>query len=273
MSTCRSRSWAEELRGRHLPEHVFKHLLTMGHLHAANAYDRLSPDVENILRDRRNPWKPRWSQQSRDVRRGYFQWTGVGNPARRVRDWPPYRFASPSRFKSDYTSTFLLTTYRVYDTRFASWLRGAFSRNDPARRSRSGVPRCGANRNAGRSGPRPPGVTAWRGQSLRLRFHCREPASWVRIRKPPRWSAERGPGRPGTGWSRVAGATERKSAPVGAPSPLIGGTELLLSRRPLAPKPRGLAGGRESEGTCEETDKPGRSNAPRERTTLRCLTS
>ena len=59
---------------------------------------------------------------------------------------------------------------------------------------------------------------AWRGQSLRLRFHCREPASWVRIRKPPRWSAERGPGRPGTGWSRVAGATERKSAPVGAPS-------------------------------------------------------
>src|SRR3954471_9386191 len=73
--------------------------------------------------------------------------------------------------------------------------------------------------------------------------------------------------------SRVAGATERMSAPVGAPSPLIGGTELLLSRRPLAPKPRGLAGGRKSEGTCEETHKPGRSNASRERTTLRCLTS
>ena len=52
----------------------------------------------------------------------------------------------------------------------------------------SGVPRCGANRNDGRSGPRPPGLLAWRGQSLRLRFHCREPASWVRIRKPPRWS-------------------------------------------------------------------------------------
>ena len=82
----------------------------------------------------------------------------------------------------------------------------------------SGVPRCGANRNDGRSGPRPPGLLAWRGQSLRLRFHCREPASWVRIRKSPRWSAERGPGRPGTGWSRVAGATGRKSAPVGAPS-------------------------------------------------------
>jgi len=39
--------------------------------------------------------------------------------------------------------------------------------------------------------------------------------------------------------------------------PLIGGTELLLSRRPLVSKPRGLAGGRESEGTCEETDNPG----------------
>ena len=33
--------------------------------------------------------------------------------------------------------------------------------------------------------------------------------------------------------------------------PSSGGTELLLSRRPLAPKPRGLAGGRKSEGTCE----------------------
>ena len=77
---------------------------------------------------------------------------------------------------------------------------------------------------------------AWRGQSLQAPVsHCREPASWVRIRKPPRWSAERGPGRPGTGWSRVAGATERKSAPVGAPSPLIGGTGLLLSRRPPVP--------------------------------------
>jgi NAD(P)H dehydrogenase (quinone) len=42
-------TWAEELRTRHLPEYVLKHLLTMGHLHAANAYDRLSPDVEAIL--------------------------------------------------------------------------------------------------------------------------------------------------------------------------------------------------------------------------------
>ena len=42
-------AWAEELRGRHLPEHVLKHLLTMGHLHASNRYDRLSADVEAIL--------------------------------------------------------------------------------------------------------------------------------------------------------------------------------------------------------------------------------
>ena len=118
----------------------------------------------------------------------------------------------------DYVTTLLLTTYRVCDTGFTSWLRGAFSRNDPERRSKEWRPTLRREPQRGRSGPRPLGLMAWRGQSLRLRFHCREPASWVRIRKPPRWSAERGPGRPGTGWSRVAGATERMSAPVGAPS-------------------------------------------------------
>jgi NAD(P)H dehydrogenase (quinone) len=39
----------KELRGRRLPEHVFEHLLTMAHLHAANRYDRLSSNVEAIL--------------------------------------------------------------------------------------------------------------------------------------------------------------------------------------------------------------------------------
>jgi NAD(P)H dehydrogenase (quinone) len=39
----------KELRSRRLPEHLFEHLLTMAHLHAANRYDRLSPDVEAIL--------------------------------------------------------------------------------------------------------------------------------------------------------------------------------------------------------------------------------
>ena len=71
----------------------------------------------------------------------------------------------------------------------------------------------GANRNVGRSGPRPPGLMAWRGQSLQAPVsHCREPASWVRIRKPPRWSAERGPGRPGHRWSRARRRDRRMSA-------------------------------------------------------------
>jgi uncharacterized protein YbjT (DUF2867 family) len=38
----------QELRSRNLPEHVFEHLLTMAHLHAANRYDRLTHDVEAI---------------------------------------------------------------------------------------------------------------------------------------------------------------------------------------------------------------------------------
>ena len=37
-----------ELRSHYLPDHVFKHLLTMVHLHAANRYDRLTHDVETI---------------------------------------------------------------------------------------------------------------------------------------------------------------------------------------------------------------------------------
>jgi NAD(P)H dehydrogenase (quinone) len=38
----------QELRSHYLPDHVFKHLLTMVHLHAANRYDRLTHDVETI---------------------------------------------------------------------------------------------------------------------------------------------------------------------------------------------------------------------------------
>src|SRR5262245_28813103 len=38
----------QELRSRHLPDHVFEHLLTMARLHAANRYDRLTHDVETI---------------------------------------------------------------------------------------------------------------------------------------------------------------------------------------------------------------------------------
>jgi uncharacterized protein YbjT (DUF2867 family) len=38
----------QELRRRHLPDHVVEHLLTMARLHAANRYDRLTHDVEAI---------------------------------------------------------------------------------------------------------------------------------------------------------------------------------------------------------------------------------
>jgi uncharacterized protein YbjT (DUF2867 family) len=36
----------QELRNRHLPDHVFEHLLTMARLHGDNRYDRLTRDVE-----------------------------------------------------------------------------------------------------------------------------------------------------------------------------------------------------------------------------------
>jgi NAD(P)H dehydrogenase (quinone) len=40
--------WQTELRRRGLPEHLYEHLLTMAHLHAAGRYDRLTHDVEAI---------------------------------------------------------------------------------------------------------------------------------------------------------------------------------------------------------------------------------
>jgi len=43
-------SWRDsELGSLKLPEHVFHHLLTMAHLHAANGYDRATHDVEAII--------------------------------------------------------------------------------------------------------------------------------------------------------------------------------------------------------------------------------
>jgi NAD(P)H dehydrogenase (quinone) len=38
----------QELRSLNLPEHVFKHILTMARLHAANRYDRITHDVDAI---------------------------------------------------------------------------------------------------------------------------------------------------------------------------------------------------------------------------------
>jgi hypothetical protein len=65
-----------------------------------------------------------------------------------------------------------------------------------------------------------------------------EPAARIPGRKSPRWSAERGPGRTGAWWSRLARATKIKSAPVGAPLTLgRGGMGLLLSPRLRAGPP------------------------------------
>lgn len=41
--------WQEELRSHNLPDHLFKHLLTMARLHAANRYDRFTHDVEATI--------------------------------------------------------------------------------------------------------------------------------------------------------------------------------------------------------------------------------
>ena len=38
----------QELRHRHLPEHLFEHFVVMAQLHAANRYDRLTQEVEAI---------------------------------------------------------------------------------------------------------------------------------------------------------------------------------------------------------------------------------
>jgi NAD(P)H dehydrogenase (quinone) len=39
---------AHDLANLNLPDHVFRHILTMAHLHAANRYDRMTHDVEAI---------------------------------------------------------------------------------------------------------------------------------------------------------------------------------------------------------------------------------
>jgi NAD(P)H dehydrogenase (quinone) len=42
-------AWGDDLRRRGIPDHLFKHLLTMAKLHAANRYDRRTDSVERIL--------------------------------------------------------------------------------------------------------------------------------------------------------------------------------------------------------------------------------
>ena len=152
---------------------------------------------------------------------------------------------------------------------------GASSRDDPERRSKEWRPPLRREPQR-KGGPDPDRQALWRGAGSRCRLRC--PTAGSRLRgsasENRHGGAPRGvPVAPGQG-GRASQARPKDECGLSAlHHPLIGGTELLVSRRPLAPKPRGLADGRKSEGICEETHKPGRSNAPRERTTLRCLTS
>ena len=92
---------------------------------------------------------------------------------------------------------------------------GAFSRNDPARRSREWRPADTARTARGKFGHRPPGIN---GLARAVAVHSPSctagEAAWVRGWKAPRWSAERSPGRTGkvralqARASRLARATE-----------------------------------------------------------------
>ena len=180
----------------------------------------------------------------------------------------------PSTSNDSYISTLILTTYRVCDTGFTSWLRGAFSRNDPARRSQEWRPPL--RREPQRREVRTPTARAsWlgAGSRCRLRFHCRGRlrGSVSEIATVERRERSRSPR------DRVVARRrrDRKKECVCRRSihPSSGGRNCCCRDGRWCRSPRGLAGGRESEGTGEETEKPGCNNAPRERRTLRCLTS
>src|SRR3954470_4581035 len=129
---------------------------------------------------------------------------------------------------------------------------GASSRDDPERRSKEWRPtlrREPPRREVRTPTARPDGVA--RAVAAAPVSHCRETLAWVPAEN-RHGGAPRGvPVAPGQG-GRASQARPNERVRLSAlHPPLIGGTELLLSRRPLAPKPRGLAGGRASEGTCE----------------------
>src|ERR1700754_946410 len=136
----------------------------------------------------------------------------------------------------------------------------------------SGVPR--TRREPPRREVRTPTAShrAWRGTSLRgsgstAGSRLRGSASENRHGGAPRLSRS-----PRDGGSRVAGATEVECEAVGAPStPHRGDGIAAVATAAGAKAPVGSPADAKSEG--EEDDEPGRSNAPRERTRLRCLTS
>src|SRR3954451_18275041 len=137
--------------------------------------------------------------------------------------------------------------------------------------ARSGVPR--TRREPPRREVRTPTAShrAWRGMSLQAPVPL-PGAGFVgphpKIATVERRELSRSPR---DGGSRVAGATEVKSEAVGAPStPHRGDGIAAVATVAGAEAPVGSPAETKSEGTCEETQKPGRSNAPRERRRLRC---
>ena len=42
-------AWRDELERRNLPDHVYRHILTMAKLHAAGRYDRFTDTIEAVL--------------------------------------------------------------------------------------------------------------------------------------------------------------------------------------------------------------------------------
>jgi hypothetical protein len=142
--------------------------------------------------------------------------------------------------------------------------------------ARSGVPRLRREphrREVRTPTARPDGVA--RAVAAASVSHCRETLAWVPAEN-RHGGAPRGvPVAPGQG-GRASQARPKERVRLSDAGIVLRsitphvGTDLLLSRPPLAPKPRGLAGGREAKAKSEETDKPGRSNAPRERTTVIC---
>src|SRR6476646_4409975 len=155
----------------------------------------------------------------------------------------------------------MLTTHRSYATRFPSSLMRGVSGDDPEGGAGSGVlrPRL-VTAGSGGPGHRPPGMTTWlRGASLYGSGGNAGDGSAAPGRKSPRWSAERRASRVmgraaphSRGWSRLANATTEI-------------VRLSALRPPLVGASWGM--------DAITRTKPGRNNAPRERTTLRCLTS
>src|SRR6478735_52106 len=148
--------------------------------------------------------------------------------------------------------------------------QGASSGDDPRDGARSGVPRL--RREPHRREVRIP--TA-RPSRLGAGSRCGSgPTAGSRLRGSASENRHGGaprevPVAPGQGVARRRRDRKNECGLSALHHPSSGGRNCCCRDGRWCRSPRGLAGGRESEGTCEETDKPGRSNAPRERRTLR----